>query len=271
MRGIRCQELSLQGTGHHTYTVYRGQQMSASELDQLKKCVGGTIAMTSFVSTSKTPNVAEMFAGNGEGQTDMESVIFEIIISESEYDYERSPFADISHLSSKEGEDEVLLCLGTVLQVESVEKKEPVTWVRLRMCQREDHEVLREPLNPILSAVSEDSDSNEKFSLGQLGGMLYFMDDFRKMEQVFKVMGLSRGSPTDPVIAFCSKSISFARECGEMDITDTDCKHKMLTLLGGIQTLARSVIDSRPSGDSLSYPTISSIALVNDFFPDDML
>jgi hypothetical protein len=131
----------LEGTGQLIQTLYRGQHMSASELTQLKACVGGIIAMTSFVSTSKNLDVAKMFAGNGEGTCDIESVIFEIIIDECEHEYQRSPFADIRAFSSKPEEEEVLLFPRTVLQVKSVERKGPVTWVLVHMCQCEESKV----------------------------------------------------------------------------------------------------------------------------------
>ena len=271
MRGIRCQELSLQGTGHHTYTVYRGQQMSASELDQLKKCVGGTIAMTSFVSTSKTPNVAEMFAGNGEGQTDMESVIFEIIISESEYDYERSPFADISHLSSKEGEDEVLLCLGTVLQVESVEKKEPVTWVRLRMCQREENEVPRQLLVGLNNVkMSFQFVPLGWISLWQLHVVLMFMGCVRQAKQLQEVLLSSIKSMPDtvinPISRFWLECMPLYFEFAELDLADPDLNHRLQMLVSKVQKETRSALDSRPFDNQRDEPFLSPIKLIDDLF-----
>jgi hypothetical protein len=147
--------------------------MSASELVQLKQCVGGTIAMISFVSTTRSPDVAESFAGNGEGRPDIESVMFEILVDEFDQDYGRSPFADISDLSINEDEEEVLLCLGTVLRVESVETEEQVTWIRVRMCPREEKDMQRQLTTGLDKFIHPDYLSSERVVLYQLLMILY--------------------------------------------------------------------------------------------------
>jgi hypothetical protein len=121
---------------HRRLVVYRGQRISSHELEQIKTSIGSLIAMTSFVSTTKQREVAKTYAGTGEGRPHYESVIFEIIINEDELDDRRLPFADINKVSyfGKE-EDEVLLCMGTVLRIESVEAVGEVIHIRLHICQ----------------------------------------------------------------------------------------------------------------------------------------
>jgi hypothetical protein len=197
--------------------------MSTSELNELKKCVGGLIAMRSFVSTTKNPIVAEMFAGNGEERPNIESVIFEIIIDESDQIYERSPFADISAFSSKEGEEEVLLCLGTMLRVESVETKEQVTWVRVHMCQRVQNELPRQIIKQYDNMRFGDSVFNEIPSLCQLTIILTLMGDYQKFKQVIN----SAWPPImnafmSPLMAFITGFPSMFAEFQESDTDDPD-------------------------------------------------
>ena len=146
------------------------------------------IAMISFLSTTKDPTVAEGFAGNGEHRPDIESVIFEITIDESVHDYERSPFADISAFSWNPTEEEVLLCLGTVLQVESVETKEQVTWVRVRMCQSEESEMLRQELSERNRPTNKGFDFKIVMTCQKLLLIFPYMTEPGKLQQIARLL-----------------------------------------------------------------------------------
>ena len=239
--------------------------MSTSELIELQKCVGGMIAMTSFVSTTKNPVGAEMFAGNGEEQPARQSVIFKIIIDESLQNYERSPFADISEFSSNPEEEEVLLCPGTVLQVMSVETKGLVTWVLIHMCQREQNKVPRQLIIGWMNQVGTDPLSLELRSLGELHAVLYFMRDFRQMQQILKVMQSLMNLLIDPLTAFWFEYMPLSIEYVELDRTDADYDHRCQTVIGKLRTLTRSVLDSQSFDDRQRDPDISLIVLIDDF------
>ncbi|CAM4817556.1 unnamed protein product [Rotaria magnacalcarata] len=75
---------------------------------------------TLHTEQSKNAN-AEIWAGDGEDRPKLESVIFEIIIDESEFGDISVVFADITAESIFEEEREVLLAMGTTLRIESVE------------------------------------------------------------------------------------------------------------------------------------------------------
>ena len=266
MKGVEDNFFLFEGTGQLVHTLYRGQQMSTSELNQLKACVGGTIAMTSFLSATKNLDVAEMFAGNGEETCDIESVIFEIIIDESEYDYERSPFAYISQLSSKKDESEVLLSLGTTLRVEFVETKQQVTWVRVRMRQREDNEVPRQLFVGWENAVSVNSNVGEILSLGQLSTILSLMGNFRQSKQLLKWMQSLTDPAMDSVAAFWFESISLTTEYQELDRTDADHNHRWQTVIGTLKKATRSLLNSRSLDDCERDASISPISLLDHLF-----
>ena len=242
--------------------------MSASELSQLKACVGGMIAMTSFVSTTKQLSVAEVFAGNGEGQPEMESVIFEFIIDESVHDYERSPFADISAFSSEPDEEVGLLCPGTVLQVESVKMKGQVTWVCVRMCQREENEVQRQLFIGWSDPSDVESHLAEQVSLGQLCLVLWLTGRFHQAEEILKLIRLLvnslPGAATDPRVTFWCEVISLHCELKQLDYADVDHDHRQQTIIAKVQKAVRSVLDSRPFEDRFSDPFLSPISLIDD-------
>ena len=200
----------LEGTGQHIQTLYRGQRMSARELAQLEVCVGATIAMISFVSTTKNLDVAKVFAGNRDEQPDIESLIFEIIIDECKHEYQRSPYADISALSWNRDEDEVLLCPGTTLHVESVERKGPVAWVLVRMCQREDNKLAQQLTSGFDIFMGVDSVLDEVVALFKLGIVLYFSNNSGKLEQIVRAIRASMYEPVDPLISLILESLSLS-------------------------------------------------------------
>ena len=218
--------------------------MSASEVSQLKACVGGMIAMTSFVSTTKNPVVAEGFSGNGEHRPDVESVIFEITIDESGPKYERSPFADISSFSVNEDEVEVLLCLGTTLRVDSVETKGQRTWVRVRMCERAESEALRQIKTEVNQSLPKGSECTDQIALFRLAHMLISMNDYRRKGQIVKILQSPRMSPMNPLMATIVELFSIAATGAEINIIDPDLPRRFLAFVDRCKQLTQSLIDS---------------------------
>ncbi|CAF2119323.1 unnamed protein product [Rotaria magnacalcarata] len=97
-------------------TVYRGQQLPVKDLDKVRNNIGSLISMTSFVSTSRTEQVANIFCGD-QRSTPLLAVLFEILIDPR---FIVVPFADITELSCIPGEEEVLLCLNFIFHVDEV-------------------------------------------------------------------------------------------------------------------------------------------------------
>ena len=220
--------------------------MSANELAQLKNRVGDTIAMTSFIWTTKNPDVANIFAGYGEGRPTCESVIFEIIIDECQHDYERSPFADISALSSKEGEEEVLLCVGTMLTVESVDARGQVTWACVRMCQRKENDLLQQTVELFDAFMSGDWNVNEASTMPMFTLCYLFVELPLKLIHPYTI-----DASMDPVETFWLQSQSPTVQLGEVDPGDADFFDRFEKKRSKLQELARSALDSRPFEDRL--------------------
>jgi tetratricopeptide (TPR) repeat protein len=92
-------------------TVYRGQLMSAEEIEFLKK--QKSLSINTFLSTTRNINTAKCYAGIGDRHRSRDSpeqsVLFEIRISEGHP--ANKPAADIDHLSYFNGaEGEILFC-----------------------------------------------------------------------------------------------------------------------------------------------------------------
>ena len=104
----------------------------------------------------------------------IESVTFEILVDESDQDYERSPFADISDFSTIESEKEVLLCPGTTFRVESVEMEEQVIRVRVHMCQREVNKLAQQLTSGFETFMGVDSVLDEVDRLVQAWDSSFF-------------------------------------------------------------------------------------------------
>lgn len=134
--------------------------------------------MASFVSTTRDHQVATIFAGNGEKPANLEPVIFEICIEQSDLEEERRPFADISEVSSKEDEAEILLCMGTMMRVESVELGAEMTRICLRTCSYGDSawQYLKMVILPRESSILADETS----SLFILGQILFNMSEYKR-------------------------------------------------------------------------------------------
>lgn len=129
--------------------LYRGQLITPDELENFQKSVGKIISMTSFTSTTRNLNVARYFCGMGDQRPQLESVIFEIIFQKSEFTEQPPlPFADIHHVSVNEYEDEILLCIGTVMRLESIRTDLCIIYIRLYICPYEKSNVkaLREAI-----------------------------------------------------------------------------------------------------------------------------
>jgi tetratricopeptide (TPR) repeat protein len=100
-------------------TVYRGQKMSINELNHLRKNIGKLFSTNTFLSASVDLDVALVFAGIDNQCPPLESVLFKYNIDTSIET--KRPYADITLISSKPSEREIMFCMGTIFQIESIE------------------------------------------------------------------------------------------------------------------------------------------------------
>jgi tetratricopeptide (TPR) repeat protein len=218
--------------------VYRSQLISLIELESLKSAEGGLIAVTSFLSTTRNHKVATMFAGDGEKPPNLELVLFEICIEQLDLEEERRPFADISEVSSKQDEDEILLCMGTVMRIESVKIDEEITRIRLRICPYDDS-TWQSPKVDLLPHESW-STVDETRSLFFLGTLLLNMGEGKKAEQFFSMI---ESSVPPEINQVCQVQLIKARMI-QTKATDPNYSSNCLMGMREIQKLTQSFINS---------------------------
>jgi tetratricopeptide (TPR) repeat protein len=211
------------------------------ELEQLKNSVGDLIAMTSFVSTTKNREVAIQYAGYGEHSADHKPVIFETCIDESVVGDEQLPFADISHVSHFKEEDEVLLCMSTVMRIDSVELIDQITWIRLRMCRRDVCDWQTTNLGLVINGFLNSNDENVLL-LG-LGITFGLIGDYEKAEQALHMV-----KPfMDPAMEIQRQIRLCEARVAQMDITEITFKNRFHAETCELQKLTQSLIDLIPS------------------------
>jgi tetratricopeptide (TPR) repeat protein len=124
-------------------TVYRGQSIGLTELEHLKANIGQLISMNTFLSTTTDPGVASIFAGDGTNHPSYErSVLFEMTIDTTRC-HKFKPFADISQHSYMKDENEILLLMGSIFRISSVEIENNVWIIKLIFTEQEDKQIIQ--------------------------------------------------------------------------------------------------------------------------------
>ncbi|CAF1048993.1 unnamed protein product [Didymodactylos carnosus] len=111
--------------------VYRGTRISISESQKIKDAVGTLISVNGFMSTSRSRQVALMFAGISPVNREKQSLLFEI-----ECDLSRLKdsvvFADIAEFSAIPDENEILFDIGATFKIISVSQNTDIWIVKLQ-------------------------------------------------------------------------------------------------------------------------------------------
>ncbi|CAF1048341.1 unnamed protein product [Didymodactylos carnosus] len=159
--------------------LYRGQHMFKTELKKLENSVGGFISMTTFLSTTTSSELALSFATDHPFAA---SVLFEFDIDVRHMD--KAPFADIHQESEMKEENEVLLCVGSIFQIKSVELYTNDLWyISLKSCDEKniqckelvDYWKILDIKNPHLA------------NMCTLGDIMMNMGDYEKAKICFKM------------------------------------------------------------------------------------
>ncbi|UJR11022.1 hypothetical protein I4U23_015207 [Adineta vaga] len=157
--------------------------VSSTEGIYLRSCHNGTIvSVTSFMSTSRKLDIAMIYLGC-DLQRDF---MFEISIDPSLLSSSSYPFADISALSQFPDEVEVLLPMGTMLQIQSSttvwEKKN--IYVKAQLYYEESDDV-KQLKTFLLKQLPYGGD--ESFYISALVNILVQIGDYKRLEQVLKL------------------------------------------------------------------------------------
>ncbi|CAF4652794.1 unnamed protein product [Rotaria sp. Silwood2] len=101
------------------FLLYRGQRLLKSDFEKINKNKGGLISFNNFLSTSKTRDVALIYADGVQEATGKVGVLFQMTIDPKQ---SSTSFASIRELSYFQQEEEVLFSMHSVFRIGEVRK-----------------------------------------------------------------------------------------------------------------------------------------------------
>jgi tetratricopeptide (TPR) repeat protein len=175
---------SKQYGGHHhsdPFIVYRGQGLSQTDFDQLKKTQGGLLSFNNFLSTSLDREVSLAFAESNQYSPNLIGVLFEISIDPS---ISSSPFANVGSASHFQEEEEILFSMHSVFRIEQVgqiDKNDRLWQVNLTLTSDND---------PQLHALTKCMQEETMGSTGwlRLGKLMIRLGHFDKAEELYEIL-----------------------------------------------------------------------------------
>ncbi|CAF0988079.1 unnamed protein product [Didymodactylos carnosus] len=169
-------------------TVYRGQGISLDELKKFQENIGGLVSLNSFLSSTKSSEVALEFAGEKSiNNPFVEPVVLQMEIN---LNAKTKPFANVQKFSYMKDEGEILISMGTVFKIESVEQLPSGHWfIELTLSELENKKV-KDVIEHYQKQIGETP------SLLTLGSFLMDMAEYGKAKRYYKMV-LEELSPTD--------------------------------------------------------------------------
>ncbi|CAF1434871.1 unnamed protein product, partial [Rotaria sp. Silwood1] len=165
-------------------TVYRGQAMLNEEFEQHKSNINGLLTINNFLSTSTDYQVAKGFAFANKNRSGMQAVLFEIEF-DSNIPCQQCPYANIEHLSYYQTECEVLISMGTIYRICSIDKDNDDIWkISLKLIDKQkDQDLIK------LSRLVGDFKTAKRF-IDQLLNESYFWDEIQNLAFLINEVGL---------------------------------------------------------------------------------
>ncbi|CAF2770384.1 unnamed protein product [Rotaria sp. Silwood2] len=125
-----------------TLILYRGQSLGLTELEHLKENIGQLISMNTFLSTTTCKEVASIFAGDGTNRPACQRSVLFVMTIDTTLCHKSKPFADVSRHSYMKDENEILLSMGTIFRIVSVDIEDNVWIVKLTFTEQEDKRLI---------------------------------------------------------------------------------------------------------------------------------
>ncbi|CAF1219629.1 unnamed protein product [Adineta steineri] len=104
-------------TATDTFTVYRGQGLSAGDFEKMSKIKGGLISFNNFLSTSTVRKISLGFAQYATINPDQVGVLFIMKINPAQ---STTPFASIAGISDFQEEEEVLFSMHSIFRIQDI-------------------------------------------------------------------------------------------------------------------------------------------------------
>ncbi|CAF0950562.1 unnamed protein product [Adineta steineri] len=169
-------------TAANTFTVYRGQGLSARDFEQMSKIKGGLISFNNFLSTSTIRKVSLDFAQDAERNPDQVGVLFIMDVNPA---LSTTPFASIADISDFQKEEEVLFSMHSVFRIQDIKQmgeNNRLYEVNLVLTADNDPELSR-----LTDYIRQESFPNNK-GWYRLGLVLLKMGQFDKAENIYQVL-----------------------------------------------------------------------------------
>ncbi|CAF2903543.1 unnamed protein product [Rotaria sp. Silwood2] len=153
-----------------SFVVYHGQAMSRDEIELMKESVGKYISMNSFFSTTQQFPIATQFLLDANISQNMQRILFEININPRE---KTKAYADINEISYFKTESEVLIMLGALFHIDSIDENpdDNISIAHLTLASDDDYQ-LKETLVYMKEKIGQETD------LGTLAEILIQMGEY---------------------------------------------------------------------------------------------
>lgn len=163
------------------FTIYRGQGLSTSEFEKLKKTQDGLMSFNSFLSASYDKEVPLLLAESSAAKFDTIGILFVMAIDPN---LSLTPFADIQKISYFGQEREVLFSMHTVFrigQIKIMNERSHLIHVDLTLTANDDPQLRK--LSDCLQAELEDLRGWER-----VGHLLHSVGESKKAEELYLVL-----------------------------------------------------------------------------------
>ena len=242
--------------------IYRGQQLLVAEVETLKNAEGSLIAMNSFISATKKYDVAAKFARRSVGQAGLKPVIFEICIDRYDGEHDQQLFADITGESwYGEDEAEILLCMRTVMHIESVNIEEPTARIRLRLCRYDD--VANQNCDADLPLLMYNSSNlfDEQMALFKMLITLISTGEYHRAQQVLNIMQGSGDFSGSNLVDYFAALIKMVQG----DITGSNVLDRVERISNQKREFYQAVLNLKSVPDVFRTVVIEALARMDDF------
>ena len=164
-----------------SFTVYRGQGLSTSDFEKLKKTHDGLMSFNSFLSASYDMEISLLLAESSADKLDTIGILFVMVINP---ELSSTPFANIQSVSYFKQEREVLFSMHTVFrigQINTIDYGGRLVEVHLTLTADDDPQLRK--LTDRLQAEIEDLTGWER-----VGNLLYSVGESKKAEELYLVL-----------------------------------------------------------------------------------
>ena len=192
-------------TSSQSFTVYRGQDLSQTDFNQLKQNQGGLLAFNNFLSTSKNRKTSLDFIRRNPAKGDLVSVLFVMHIDPS---IQKAPFANVDKISPIRTEAEILFSMHSVFrtgQIKQLLGSIPIWEVELTLTSDNDPE-----LSKLTESVQKET-SNYK-GWHRLGKLLIQLAKYDKAKELYAILLEQTSDQNEKVVIFHQFGMIHARQ-----------------------------------------------------------